>query len=84
MENVDCLCQNVLIERLIQSVYLIELWYKAEKSGQSDVWRKGYFSAADLRLRAKAGTCRDGVDFSIPSNPGKLSVRQSICCHVTF
>ena len=31
---------NVLIQRLIQSVNLIELWYKAEKSGQSDVWKK--------------------------------------------
>ena len=35
--------------RLIQSVNLIELWYEAERSGQSDVWKKNYLSPADLR-----------------------------------
>ena len=46
-----------------ESVNLIELWYEAEKSGQSDVWKKGYFSAADLRRWEKAGACHEGVDF---------------------
>ena len=46
-----------------ESVNLIELWYEAEKSGQSDVWEKGYFSAADLRRWEKAGACHEGVDF---------------------
>ena len=26
------------------NVNLIELWYEAEKAGQSDVWKKGHFS----------------------------------------
>ena len=66
MESLYCLChitQNVLIQRLILSVNLIELWYEAEKSGQPDGWKKGYFRAADLRRWEKAGTCRDGVVF---------------------
>ena len=65
MESLDCLChvtQNVLIQRLIQSVNLIELWYEAEKSGQSDGWKKDYLSPADLRQWEKAGACHDGVD----------------------
>jgi len=73
MESLDCrITQDVLIQRLIQSVNLIELWYKAEKSGQSDVWKKGYF-----RIYAggrKQGHVAMGWIFSIPSNPGKLSV----------
>ena len=83
MESLYCLChitQNVLIQRLI----LIELWYEAEKSGQSDGWKKDYLSPADLRQGEKAGACHDGWIVSIPSNPGQLSVRRSICCHVTF
>ena len=45
------------------NVNLIELWYEAEKGGQSDVWKKGYVSAADLREWEKAGACHEGVDF---------------------
>ena len=46
-----------------QSVNLMELRYETEKSGQSDVYKKGYCSAADLSRWEKAGTCRDGVYF---------------------
>lgn len=46
-----------------ESVNLIQVWYEAEKSGQSDVWKKGYFSAADLRRWEKAGACEEEVDF---------------------
>lgn len=42
---------------------LIELWYEAEKSGQSDVWKKGNVSAADLHEWEKAGACHEGVNF---------------------
>ena len=63
MESLDChITQNVLIQRLIESVNLIELWYDAETSGQSDVWKKDYLSPADLRQWEKAGACHDGVD----------------------
>ena len=30
------------------NVNLIELWYEAEKVGQSDVWKKGHIHATDL------------------------------------
>ena len=45
-----------------QRVNLIELWYKAEESGESDGWKKDYLSPADLRRWEKAGACHDGVD----------------------
>ena len=47
------------------NVNLIELWYEAEKAGQSDVWKKGHIHATDLREWEKAGACHEGVDFLI-------------------
>ena len=47
----------------ITNVNLIELWYEAEKAGQSDVWKKGHFHATDLREWEKARACHEEVDF---------------------
>jgi len=41
----------------------MEFHAKAEKAGQPDGWKKGYFYSGDLREWEKAGGCRDGVDF---------------------
>ena len=45
------------------NVNLMELWSEAEKAGQSDVWKKGYVNAGNLREWEKAGACHEGVDF---------------------
>lgn len=47
------------------NVNLIELWYEAEKAGQSNVWKKSHIHATDLREWEKAGACHEGVDFLI-------------------
>ena len=79
MERLDChITQNVLIQRLI----LIELWYEAEKSGQSDGWKKDYLSPADLRQWEKGGACHDGVDCFNSLKPWStfsLAVNMSSC-----
>ena len=45
------------------NVNLMELWCEAEKAGPSQVWKKGYVNAGDLREWKKAGACHEGVDF---------------------
>ena len=63
---------------------LIELWYEAEKSGQSDVWKKAISERWIYASGRKKEHVAMGWIFSIPSNPGKLSVRQSMCDQFTF
>ena len=80
-----------------QSVNLIELWYEAEKPGQSEVWKKDYLSPAELRQWEKAGACHDAVDFFNSLKPwstfsptvnvlssyilDKVNTRQRHCVH---
>ena len=45
---------------------------------------KDYLRAADYTDGRKQGHVPMGLIFSIPLNPGQLSIRQSMCDQVTF
>lgn len=46
-----------------KSLNLIELWYEAEKSGQSPAYKKRLLQCCGFTSVEKAGACREGVDF---------------------